>query len=323
MNEDLPYHGAPLVVISESTPGTRPNGSGSQAAHLIQQGPPLYQGSSFSERQGSTYSNQVAHSDWHGFPPNAYQGAQPNQVEDSASERLLFKRPAHPPDIDSMQRSDNIDLQKNIQQGGGFPGQNAPPVYSTQYDNRSHATGQHQPDGGQKRKKVFILHFKDVPFVSGDNPVLLLALTLINLDVDVTLDLFEADMPPDNWPLWYERNIKSSNVVLCIITQDFYHRLTTNDRVMGFSLYNLMNDSSIAVRAVFLNSRKVLEFIPPSMRGATCYQLDTNQLTVDHEDFASLYAFLTGQNRIEKPTLGKMVVLTPRRSRCELCLCVM
>jgi len=176
-------------------------------------------------------------------------------------------------------------------------------------------------DGGQPRqgKKVFILHYDDVPpDIDNTNSVLRLAYVLCNMKVDVTVDLFLRDNPPNSWPLWYEQNIKDSDVVLCMITENFYHNLTTGNHTTGYSVYNLMNLSTIAVRAVFLNTKKVLDHIPPSMRGATCYCLNSNQLSIDHEEFASLYAFLTGQNRIEKPKLGKMVTLSPRRSRCEL-----
>ena len=174
-------------------------------------------------------------------------------------------------------------------------------------------------DGGPQRqgKKVFILHYDDVP-PDGISSVLQLAVTLRNMEVDVTLDLFIRDNPPNSWPLWYEQKIKDSDVVLCMITENFYDNLTKGSHVMGYSMYNLMNLSTIAVRAVFLNVEKKMEHVPPSMRGATCYCLQSGQLTINHEEFASLYAFLSGQNRIEKPKLGKMVTLTPRRSRCEL-----
>lgn len=174
-------------------------------------------------------------------------------------------------------------------------------------------------DGRQQRrgKKVFILHYDDVPPDSYSS-VLQLATTLRNLEVDVTIDLFIRDQPPNSWPLWFETNIQDSDVVLCMITENFYHNLTTGSNVTGYSLYNLMNLSTIAVRAVFLNVEKNMDFVPPSMRGATCYCLRSGQLSIEHEEFASLYAFLTGQNRIEKPALGKMVTLTPRRSRCKL-----
>ena len=177
-------------------------------------------------------------------------------------------------------------------------------------------------DGAPPRqgKKVFILHYDDVPEVGGVSPVLQLAVALRQLHVDVAVDLFERDISSSNWSFWYEENIRKSDVVLCMITEGFYQKLTTGNRVMGYSLYNLMNSSNIAVRAVFLNAPKNLELAPPAIRGATAYQINTNRLDVhNNEEFASLYAFLTGQNRIEKPPLGNMVKLAPKRSRCEFC----
>ena len=169
-------------------------------------------------------------------------------------------------------------------------------------------------------KKVFILHFNDTvgDITGGDSPVLKLGMALRRMKVDVTLDLFEFDNPPNSWALWSEQKISESDVVLCIITENFYHKLTNNDRVLGYSVYNLMNSSNkIIFRAVFIDSKKEMDYIPPAMRGATCYCISSNRLTPNDDEFANLYAFLTGQNRIMKPPLGNMIKLAPKRSRCE------
>ena len=42
------------------------------------------------------------------------------------------------------------------------------------------------------------------------------------------------------------------------------------------------------------------------MQGSTCYSICSNRLTPEDDEFANLYAFLTGQNRIVKPPLGKI-----------------
>ena len=169
-------------------------------------------------------------------------------------------------------------------------------------------------------KKVFILHFNDTvgDNTGGDSPVLKLGMALRRMQVDVTLDFFEFDNPPNSWALWSEQKISESDVVLCIITENFYHKLTNNDRVLGYSVYNLMNSSNkIIFRAVFIDSKKEMDYIPPAMRGATCYSVSSNRLTPNDDEFANLYAFLTGQNRIMKPPLGNMIKLAPKRSRCK------
>ena len=167
-------------------------------------------------------------------------------------------------------------------------------------------------------KTVFILHF-----VCNDdtNAILKLGVCLRNYHVDVTLDLFERDNPPNSWPMWYEENIRASEVVLCIITEHFYHRLTRSEHVIGQTVYNLMNDSNTAVRAVFLDTPKKMEHVPPSMQGSTCYCVSSQHLNFEDEEFASLYAFLTGQNRTAKPELGEMVVLPchQKRQECHPC----
>ena len=166
-----------------------------------------------------------------------------------------------------------------------------------------------QEDAGRPTKTVFILHFDDTTNIDETNPILVLAKCLREYHVDVILDMFECDNPPSSWPMWYEENIRESDVVLCIITEHFYHKLTRGNHVIGQSVYNLMNDSDTAFRAVFLNTPKHMENVPTSMRGSTCYCLSSLQLTFENKEFASLYAFLTGQNRIDKPELGEMVVL--------------
>ena len=169
-------------------------------------------------------------------------------------------------------------------------------------------------------KRVFILHFSDTINSLETNPVLKLAVCLTRMNVDVTVDLFKYDDPPDSWPIWYEQKIKDSNVVLCIITKNFYHQLTNGNYVLGNSVYNLMNGSrNIAFRAVFIDAdkREMMEYIPPAMQGATSYSISSNRLTPNDEEFANLYAFLTGQNRVEKPPLDNGIVLTPKKSRCK------
>ena len=176
-----------------------------------------------------------------------------------------------------------------------------------------------QQSDNQGKKKVFILH--SIPENSRHSDALhLFATTLRDLGINVSIDLFELDISHDNWSMWYEREILSSKVVLCIITPDFYKSITEHDRIKGYAIYNLMGDSTkdIAFRAVFLDTQKNMEDIPLSMRGATIYCISSNDLSVpDNDEFTNLYAFLTGQNRVEKPKLGKVIKLAPKKSRCK------
>jgi len=170
-----------------------------------------------------------------------------------------------------------------------------------------------QPADKPKRKKVFILHY--VPSDSGFiQAVESLATFLREIGVDVSIDLFEKDPGTvENWSIWYENEISSSDVVLCIMTQNF------NSNIKGvFSIYNLMSShKDIAFRAVFLDSPRVTEYIPLSMQGSTSYCISSQCLSLKDEDFASLYALLTGQNRLEKPPVGKVLCLPPKRSKCK------
>ena len=110
--------------------------------------------------------------------------------------------------------------------------------------------------------------------------------------------------------MWYEENNKTSEVVLCVITENFYQKLTRGNHVIGQSVYNIMNDSNTAFRAVFLDAPTQMEDVSPSMQGSTCYCFSSQHLDFEDKEFASLYTFLTGQNRTAKPELGEMVVLS-------------
>ena len=232
--------------------------------------------------------------------------------------------------VPSATHGQHESMHGSSQKLNGYGGQGSQGLGDIPFHKQNHeiiqglSHGNMPPDAsGQTRKKVFILHFTHEAYTLQANPVLRLASCLARLNVDVTLDLFENDSPPDSWPLWYEHKINESNVVLCIITEGFYDQLTSNNNnhVLGYSVYNLMNGSkNIAFRAVFIDAdkRKMMEHVPPAIRGATSYSLDSNQLTPHNDEFANLYAFLTGQNRVKKPELGNMIKLPPKTSRCEL-----
>ena len=56
-----------------------------------------------------------------------------------------------------------------------------------------------------------------------------------------------------------------------------------------------------------------VEFIPPSLQATTVYHLKVMPPVLSqpgHEDFTSLYAFLTGQNRAAAPPIGRIVRLS-------------
>ena len=186
----------------------------------------------------------------------------------------------------SLQQSDNIPGQKDDNQG----------------------------------KKVFILHSVPKNDLRGNDSLVLFATALRHHGINVSIDLFEQDVTNDNWSIWCEREILKANVVLCIITPNFYKSITEQDRIKGYAVYNVMSDSTkdIAFRAVFLDTEKDMNNVPLSMRGATCYCISSQNLNIHDEEFTNLYAFLAGQNRIEKPKLGKIIQLVPKKSKCKL-----
>ena len=180
------------------------------------------------------------------------------------------------------------------------------------------AAGQNKATLPNKTRKVFILHFTNENDLSSQDAILQLASSLRSFHVDITLDLFEKDKFHGNWNMWYERELKESEIILCIITQDFYKELTANNHVKGNSAYNLMSDGNVPFIPIFLQSKVDKNHIPLSMRGANYYRIllrdIPNQQQKDgwNENFRSLYSFLTAQNRAQPPELGKVVAI-PRR----------
>ncbi|XP_065919084.1 uncharacterized protein [Dysidea avara] len=168
----------------------------------------------------------------------------------------------------------------------------------------------------RRRRGVFILHFSNIGDTIG-KAILRFAAKLRELCVDVAIDLFELDNPPRNWSAWYEQKLMQSDVVLCMIDDMFYNNLTSGSRVVGYTVYNLMNDPNVNVtfRAVFLDRPKDMMYVPPAMQGGTSYCISSSCLGVENEEFANLYANLTGQNRIQKPKLGQMIKLAPKTGR--------
>lgn len=238
--------------------------------------------------------------------------------------------------VSATEQSEEGSYMERYQQSRGikkevFPSQDlaqgGAPIITTRPPDQNRTTSlQHsdnipeQSGDSKKGKKVFILH--SIPENDPHNEALLsFATALRDSGINVSVDLFEQDKTHDNWSMWYEREISNSNVVLCIITPDFYRCITEQDRIKGYAVYNLMSDSSkdIAFRAVFLDTSKNMDHVPLSMRGATCYCISSKDLNVhDNEEFTNLYAFLSGQNRIEKPKLGNIIKLVPKKSRCKL-----
>ena len=295
-----------------------------------------YQSKTSLTRSGPVFSaDQTALSSQNISLPNNVIEVQPGSVMSQRNRKLDMQNPQNitiPPTM-VQEPGSSYSIYKDQKgevhgQDQYYPNAVAPPpfasVHVSQYQihpqsqNHAHVESNHihqHSAGDHKGKKVFILHFTETV---GDNPVLKLGLALMRMKVDVTLDLFENDNPPNSWPLWYEQKIKESDVVLCIITENFYYQLTNSNHVLGYSVYNLMNGSrNITFRAVFIDANKEMEYVPPAMRGATCYSISSNRLTPNDDNFADLYAFLTGQNRIVKPPLGNMITLAPKRSRCK------
>ena len=288
----------------------------SVAPELYNQTPSVVARHSLYRDQGDQESGNTFNQ--HGVLQGPPQNSQ--QLRNQGDQRSLGNVPFHGYNQHGVLQGPPQNSQEFRNQGDQGSSGNVPFHGHNQHEvsqSSSHRNGP-QLDNSKRSKKVFIVYFNDGPIEN--SPVLKLALCLRRMDVDVTADFFEYDNPPNSWPIWYEQKIKDSNVVLCIITKNFYHQLTNGNHVVGYSVYNLMNSSrNIAFRAVFIDAekREMMEYVPPAMQGATSYSISSNRLTPNDEEFANLYAFLTGQNRVEKPPLGKRIVLAPKKGRCK------
>jgi hypothetical protein len=76
-----------------------------------------------------------------------------------------------------------------------------------------HATGEAQPRPSQ----VFISYSHDSP--EHKDQVRALAERLLSDGVEVILDQYEADSPPEGWPRWMDRQITDADYVVLVCTE--------------------------------------------------------------------------------------------------------
>ena len=181
--------------------------------------------------------------------------------------------------------------------------------------------GQTEDVGSDKNKteKVFILHFTDDDDDFSQDAVLQLASSLRYFNVNITLDLFEKDTFQGNWNIWHEKELKEAKIVLCIITKDFHHQLTTD--VKGIIAYNLLSDRTCTIPfiPIFLESKVNKNHIPLIMRGTNCYSIFLKDIPKPEQpeyskNFENLYSYLTAQNRAYPPELGETIPIPRHKS---------
>jgi hypothetical protein len=155
--------------------------------------------------------------------------------------------------------------------------------------------------------------------------VLALSNRLRSEGIDCVLDQYE-ESPPEGWPLWMDKKIRDSRLVLMVCTENYYKRVMKDEKdpdtglgvkweggLIYQHLYNAgANQKFIPV--LFGDSDK--KFIPTPVQSATHYRVDTEG------GYEKLYARLLGRPRITKPNLGPVRPLPKREVKTDLSMYV-
>ena len=158
----------------------------------------------------------------------------------------------------------------------------------------------------EQSPRVFISYSWDSP--EHLDHVLALANRLRSEGIDANLDQYEPS-PPEGWPQWMERQIRTSDFVLVVCTETYLRRFNGEESPgMG---HGVRWESLLTVQALYnqgsLNSKFIpvlfesgkFADIPTALQGTTFYQTD------QEAEYEKLYRHLTGQLYTEKPKLGK------------------
>jgi hypothetical protein len=156
--------------------------------------------------------------------------------------------------------------------------------------------------------RVFITYSHDSP--EHRHRVLALAERLRKDGVDAQLDQYVAGTPERGWPRWMEDRLEWAQFVLVICTQTYRRRFLGREEpdkgqgvdwegsLITLEMYHARSDTSKFVPVLF--DREDKRFIPGQLSGHTYYLLGSE------DNYAKLYAFLTGQAGFMPGKLGQL-----------------
>ena len=156
--------------------------------------------------------------------------------------------------------------------------------------------------------RVFITYSHDSP--EHRHRVLALAERLRKDGVDAQLDQYVAGTPARGWPRWMEDQLDSSEFVLVICTETYRQRFLGREEpnkgkgadwegsLITSELYHTRSDTNKFVPVLFNHQDE--PFIPRPLSGHTHYLLSSE------DNYAKLYAFLTGQAGVVPGKLGPL-----------------
>ena len=144
--------------------------------------------------------------------------------------------------------------------------------------------------------------------------VLALADQLRSDGVDAHLDQYEV-APKKGWAMWTLDELENADYVLVICTEIYRRRFKGEGDGLGVRWEGSILTNELYAKGA-INSRLIPVIfsgdsekdIPIVLRGATWYQLGG-----ESSGYESLYRHLTDQRAIEKPDLGKLRRLAPRK----------
>jgi tetratricopeptide (TPR) repeat protein len=164
----------------------------------------------------------------------------------------------------------------------------------------------HQPP------KVFISYSHDS--TKHAQHVLELAERLRKDGIDAQLDQYVAGTPAEGWPRWMLNRLDWADFVLVTCTETYYRRFRGHEEDRGkgkgadweanlitLEMYDAKSKTTKFAPVSFASQDE--QFIPEALRGHTQYLLNSE------ENYAKLYAFLTGQAGVKPGELGSLKTL--------------
>jgi hypothetical protein len=128
--------------------------------------------------------------------------------------------------------------------------------------------------------------------------------------VDAQLDQYVAGTPARGWPRWMEDQLDSAQFVLVICTETYHRRFLGREEpdkgkgadwessLITLEMYHARSDTNKFVAVLF--DAQAEPFIPRPLSGYTHYLLNSE------DNYAKLYAFLTGQAGAVSGKLGPL-----------------
>ena len=160
---------------------------------------------------------------------------------------------------------------------------------------------------------VFISYSHDSP--EHADRVLALSDRLRADGIDCRLDQY-IDSPPEGWPRWMDRQIRTADFVLMICTPTYYRRAMGKEE--PDTGHGVMWESVLIYQYIYDQGTINTQFIPVLLKGANIadipipLQSATYYRPSNPSGYEDLYRRLSGQPLTPKPRLGNLRGLAPR-----------